>query len=153
MQLWNAFHKCSIAPQYPGIGEDGIAIASAHEASLRAWPFPGLGHVFGLKHLIQLFLGEPALLQDQVVDRAARFESFLGNRGGLLVAENRIKGGHQPNAALHHVLVAVLVRLDASNATQGQYAAGLAEERYALQLIVDNDSSAAMVTVVSNPAS
>jgi hypothetical protein len=89
-----------------------------------------------LKNIIQLVLREPALLQDQVIDRAAGLEGFLGNCGGLLVAQDRVKGGDYPNAILHHVLIAVLVSLDPGNATLGQYAARLARGHQA-QIIAD----------------
>ncbi|GAA3378924.1 hypothetical protein GCM10020367_60410 [Streptomyces sannanensis] len=49
------------------------------------------GEVVGVQEDLELVLGQQALVEDEFLDAPARREDFLGDGGGQLVAEVRLR--------------------------------------------------------------
>ena len=76
----------------------------------------GLDHVLRSEDGVKVFLREDAVLDDELVDTTARFEGFLSDFGGVLVADDGVEGGDDTDAIADVVTALVFVGGDAVNA-------------------------------------
>ena len=56
------------------------------------------------------------MLEHEVIDSLAGFEGFLGNLGGILVADNGVEGGNYADAVVNVAAAGFFVGCDAVNA-------------------------------------
>ena len=76
----------------------------------------GLDHVLRSEDGVKIFLREDAVLDDEVVDTTTRFEGFLSDLRGVLVADDGVEGGDDADAVTDVVTALVFVGGDAVNA-------------------------------------
>jgi hypothetical protein len=53
-----------------------------------------IGHVLGLENVIEGFLGDPLLLQSELLDAPARLDVFFGDGHRFLIAKHGVGHGH-----------------------------------------------------------
>src|SRR6185436_3834621 len=114
---------------------DGIFMVSIRGLTSQT----GMRHVLRLQQFIELLLRQPALGDDKVINAAASLECFLGDRGGLFVAEDGVKGRHEADGVLHVFTATLAVRFDAGDATRSQNDGGVAEQGQAEEKIKRDD--------------
>ena len=66
-------------------------------------------HVPRIKSLIQLLLSHQTLLQNDIVDRAIGFQSFLGHLRTRLVTDIGIQCGYDTDGVLHHFITTFFI--------------------------------------------
>ena len=76
----------------------------------------GLDHVLRSEDGVKIFLREDAVLDDEVVDTTARFEGFLSDLRGVLIADDGVEGGDDADAVADVVAALVFVGGDTVNA-------------------------------------
>ena len=72
-----------------------------------------MNHVFRAEDGIEVFLGEDAVFEYEVVYAATGFEGFLRNLGRIFVADNRVQGSYHADAVVYFVAAAFFVGGDA----------------------------------------
>ena len=78
------------------------------------------GHGVGVEDLIDVLLGEDALLEDEVLHGGAGADRFLRDVGGVLVADVRGQSGDDADGVVDVALAALAVCGDADDAVVGQ---------------------------------
>lgn len=76
----------------------------------------GLDHVLRSEDGVKIFLREDAVLDDEVVDTTTRFEGFLSDLRGVLVADDGVEGGDDTDAVADVVTALVFVGGDTVDA-------------------------------------
>ena len=99
----------------------------------------GLEHVLGTENLVELFLGEQVVLEDQFVDTATGFAGLLGNLGGLLVANDGVEHGDDADAAFNQLAATLYVGHDAFDAVLAQGVKAVGEQVDGLEEAVGDD--------------
>ena len=80
----------------------------------------GLDHVLRSEDSIKVFLREDAVLDDEIIDTATRFEGFLSDLRGVLVADDGVEGGDDTDAVADVVAALVFVGGDAVDAERAE---------------------------------
>ena len=80
----------------------------------------GLDHILRSEDSIKVFLREDAVLDDEVIDTATRFEGFLSDLRGVLVADDGVEGGDDTDAVADVVAALVFVGGDAVDAERAE---------------------------------
>ena len=79
-----------------------------------------LDHILRSEDSIKVFLREDAVLDDEIIDATTRFEGFLGDLRGVLIADDGVEGGDDTDAVADVVAALVFVGGDAVDAERAE---------------------------------
>src|SRR5688572_22222118 len=99
----------------------------------------GLGQLVWIEDCVDLVLGEDALLDDQLADRLARLDRFLGDVGGEGIADVRRQRRCHGRGLLEQPRGALSVGLDAGHAFAPELAAARRKDGQRLEHLVSHE--------------
>ena len=76
----------------------------------------GVEHFLRVERLVKFFLAHDALFYHDVIYRATCGMRLLRHLATFLITNDRIEGGHDADAVLHHLIATLLVHGNAQDA-------------------------------------